>query len=145
LAWSRSRELVELDDRWLQNRLIRFVMRRVDRSLYRVAATYFPCLNPERVTAVTREGRALLDGVPFGECVLTIGSALLAWRTRPIDGVVVVGPWGCGPALISEAQLRRRPDIPTLFVYNDGDPIEEARLQGFAWRLRRREARQVPR
>jgi hypothetical protein len=30
-----------------------------------------------------------------------------------------------------------------LFVYNDGDPIDEARLAGFAWRLRARPARRA--
>lgn len=83
----------------------------------------------------------VLDGVPVSECLLTIGAALLAWRTRPVDGVVVVGPWGCGPSLIAEAQLRRRRDIPMLFVYNDGNPIEEERIAGFAWSLKNRPAR----
>jgi len=54
-----------------------------------------------------------------------------------------VSPRGCGPALVSEAQLRRRGELPLLFVYNDGDPIDEARLAGFAWRLRSRPARRA--
>ena len=49
---------------------------------------------------------------------------------------MAVAPRGCGPGLIAEAQLRREPALPVLFVYNDGDPIDEARLTGFAWRLR---------
>ena len=61
--------------------------------------------------------------------------------TQPINGVVVVSPRGCGPALVSEAQLRRGAEFPLLFVYNDGDPVDEARLAGFAWRLRAREPR----
>ena len=71
----------------------------------------------------------------------TVGGALLSWRTQPIDGLVAVAPRGCGPALIAEAQLRREAGLPILFVYNDGDPIDESRLAGFAWRLRRRPAR----
>ena len=56
-----------------------------------------------------------------------------------------MAPRGCGPALIAEAQLRREAGLPALFVYNDGDPIDEARLAGFAWRLHSRPARREPR
>ena len=85
----------------------------------------------------------MFDGYPFGESIPTIGGALLSWATQPVDGVVVVSPRGCGPALVSEAQLRRGAGFPLLFVYNDGDPIDEARLAGFAWRLRAREPRRL--
>ena len=80
---------------------------------------------------------------PFGETIPPIGGALLTWRTQPVDGVVAVAPRGCGPALIAEAQLRREAGLPALFVYNDGDPIDEARIAGFAWRLRSRPARRL--
>ncbi|MFA4965427.1 MAG: hypothetical protein WC709_07315, partial [Thermoleophilia bacterium] len=96
------------------------------------------------VRAVDRESRRLVAPHPFGETIPTVGGALLTWRTQPIDGVVSVAPRGCGPALIAEAQLRREAGLPALFVYNDGDPIDEARLSGFAWRLRSRPARRTP-
>ena len=46
-------------------------------------------------------------------------------------------------AALAEAQRRRlaADGPPRLFVYNDGDPIDEDRLAGFAWRLRSRERR----
>ena len=90
---------------------------------------------------VMAQSSRLFDGFPFGESVATIGSSLLTWRTKPVDGVVVVSPRTCAPALISEAQLRRDAGMPLLYVYNDGDPVDEARLAGFAWRLRARESR----
>jgi activator of 2-hydroxyglutaryl-CoA dehydratase/predicted nucleotide-binding protein (sugar kinase/HSP70/actin superfamily) len=90
---------------------------------------------------VERESRRLVAPYPFGETIPAIGGALLSWRTQPVDGVVAVAPRGCGPALIAEAQLRREAGLPALFVYNDGDPIDEARIAGFAWRLRSRPAR----
>ena len=93
------------------------------------------------VREVDRESRRLVAPYPFGETIPTVGGALLTWRTQPVDGVVSVAPRGCGPALIAEAQLRREAGLPVLFVYNDGDPIDEARLAGFAWRLRSRPAR----
>jgi hypothetical protein len=51
--------------------------------------------------------------------------------------VVVVGPWGCGPSLVAESLLRRRSEIPSLFLYRDGTPSDERKLDGFAFRLRR--------
>jgi len=93
------------------------------------------------VRAVERESRRLVAPYPFGETIPAVGGALLTWRTQPVDGVVSVAPRGCGPALIAEAQLRREAGLPALFVYADGDPIDEARLAGFAWRLRSRPAR----
>ena len=92
---------------------------------------------------VDRESRRLVAPYPFGETIPAVGGALLTWRTQPVDGVVSVAPRGCGPALIAEAQLRREAGLPALFVYNDGDPIDEARLAGFAWRLRSRPARRA--
>ena len=96
------------------------------------------------VRDVDRESRRVVAPYPFGETIPAVGGALLTWRTQPVDGVVSVAPRGCGPALIAEAQLRREAGLPALFVYNDGDPIDEARLAGFAWRLRSRPARRSP-
>jgi predicted nucleotide-binding protein (sugar kinase/HSP70/actin superfamily) len=95
------------------------------------------------VREVDKESRRLVAPYPFGETIPAVGGALLTWRTQPIDGVVSVAPRGCGPALIAEAQLRREAGLPALFIYNDGDPIDEARLAGFAWRLRSRPARRA--
>lgn len=116
-------------------------MKRVLRWLVGAVKTAHPWFEWPDVEDIDRESRRVLSGYPFGESISTVGGSLLAWRTRSIDGVVVVGPRGCGPALISEAQLRRETGIPFLFVYNDGDPVDEARLAGFAWRLRSMPAR----
>ena len=130
--------------RALKRGLTLLLMRAIARRLVRAAGPSQPWLFWHDVRRVEAESRRLFDGYPFGESIPTIGSALLTWRTQPVDGVVVVGPRGCGPALISEAQLRRSEGLPLLFVYNDGDPIDEARLAGFAWRLRGRPARRAP-
>jgi predicted nucleotide-binding protein (sugar kinase/HSP70/actin superfamily) len=119
------------------------VMRYVIDRLVRTVQVHEPWVFWHDIRSVEGESRALLDGYPFGESIPTIGSALLTWRTKPVDGLVVVAPRGCGPALVAEAQLRRlaADGPPLLFVYNDGDPIDEDRLAGFAWRLRSRERR----
>ena len=120
-------------------------MRYVVKRLLGVARPHEPWLFWHDVGEVWKASEPLFDGYPFGESIPTIGSTLLTWETQPVDGVVVVSPRGCGPALISEAQLRRGADAPLLFVYNDGDPIDASRLAGFAWRLRAREARRLGR
>ncbi len=120
-------------------------MRYVVKRLLGVARPCEPWVFWHDVGEVWKASEPLFDGYPFGESIPTIGSTLLTWDTQPVDGVVVVSPRGCGPALISEAQLRRGADFPLLFVYNDGDPIDASRLAGFAWRLRAREARRLGR
>ena len=116
-------------------------MRYVVKRLLGVARPHEPWMFWHDVGDIWKASEPLFDGYPFGETIPTIGGALHTWATQPIDGVVVVSPRGCGPALVSEAQLRRGAEFPLLFVYNDGDPVDEARLAGFAWRLRARESR----
>ncbi len=95
------------------------------------------------IRAIDAAGRRVLGAYPFGESIPTVGSALLTWQKGTMDGVVTVAPRGCGPALLAEAELRRAGGFPLLVVYNDGDPLDEARLAGFAWRLRSRPARRL--
>ena len=116
-------------------------MRYVVGRLAKAVRAEHPWVFWNEVRAVDRESRRLVAPYPFGETIPAVGGALLTWRTQPIDGVVSVAPRGCGPALVAEAQLRREAGLPALFVYADGDPIDEARLAGFAWRLRSRHAR----
>ena len=105
-------------------------MRYVIGRLVKAVRAEHPWVFWNDVRDVDRESRRLVAPYPFGETIPTVGGALLTWRTQPIDGVVSVAPRGCGPALIAEAQLRREAGLPALFVYNDGDPIDEARLAG---------------
>ena len=118
-------------------------MRVIVSRLLGAAREHQPWLFWNDIHDVEEASREAFDGYPFGESITSIGGALHTWRSRPVDGVVLVLPRGCGPALISEAQLRRASGAPTLFVYNDGDPIDVARLAGFAWRLRSRPARRA--
>ena len=119
-------------------------MRYVVKRLLGVTRRHEPWVFWHDVGDIWKASERLFDGYPFGESIPTIGATLLTWAREPIDGVVVVSPRGCGPALVSEAQLRRGADLPLLFVYNDGDPIDESRLAGFAWRLRDRGVRRLP-
>ncbi|MCP4603659.1 MAG: hypothetical protein GY847_24605 [Proteobacteria bacterium] len=144
LALYNSTELIELEHKWLRNRKNRMMLNFFTTRLYKTAKQVLPWITNHHIRDIDKESRELVDSTPFNEAIFTIGNSLLSWRTGQVDGIVVVGPWGCGPSLISEAQLRRRTDIPFLFVYNDGDPIDEAKIAGFAWRLKRRAPRQKP-
>jgi predicted CoA-substrate-specific enzyme activase len=137
----KSRDLAEIDNRQPLNRILLVGGMLLNRWLYGAVSPILPFIKATDVRAVKRESRPLLEHFPLSESQIAIGSTLLAWREIRTDGAVVVGPWGCGPALISEAQLRRRPDIPMLFIYNDGDPIDDAKMAGFAWRLKRKPSR----
>ena len=95
------------------------------------------------IRAVDREGTVRARAYPFGESIPMVGSSVLTWKAGTVDGVVTVAPRGCAPALLAEAELRRAGGFPLLVVYNDGDPLDEARLTGFAWRLRSRPARRL--
>ena len=86
---------------------------------------------------VIAAANTVLDRYPQGEAPIAIGNVLHAWNRGECDGVVVASPWGCGPALIAESLLRHRRDIPMMFVYADGSPIDQRKLNAFAFRLRR--------
>jgi len=141
IAWRDVQELPITSKLRMQRIVTLRVMRWVVDKLVGAARAEQPWVFWHDIRELEAASRELFDGFPFGETISTVGSALLTWRTRPIDGVVSVAPRGCGPALIAEALLRRRTDIPVLYVYNDGDPIEQERLAGFAWRLRSRPPR----
>ena len=62
--------------------------------------------------------------------------------------IVGLGRWGKNfvESIQGKSQrlrIIRGAGFPLLFVYNDGDPLDESRLAGFAWRLRGREARRL--
>jgi len=114
----------------------------IDRLVGAVRPTH-PWVLWHDIRALDAAGRRVLGAYPFGESIPTVGSSLLTWQAGSIDGVVTVAPRGCGPALLAEAELRRAGGFPLLVVYNDGDPVDEARLAGFAWRLRSRPARRL--
>ncbi|MBI2566000.1 MAG: hypothetical protein HYV63_03055 [Candidatus Schekmanbacteria bacterium] len=141
LAHERSPELIGLPTSGSASWTLALAMRVIRAELYRRVRRKHPWLPMPDARAATRESRALIARHPIGEGPIAIGSVLHAWRQRMCDGAVLSNPWGCGPALITESLLRQQRHIPMLFVYHDGTPIDERRLRGFAYQLRRRPAR----
>ena len=86
-----------------------------------------------------------------GEAVLTLGGPLHEWHEGVIDGVVSVGPLECMPNKIAEAQffhVAEREGLASLTLSLNGDPIDPAILDSFAFeiheRVRRRKAGEKP-
>jgi hypothetical protein len=99
---------------------------------------------PEVVAAAAPWMRSALEG----ETVLTVGSAVHAWRHDAADAVVAVGPLECMPNKLAEAQLAHvgeREGLPSLTLSLHGDGIDPEPLDGFALEVRERfAARRAP-
>lgn len=137
MAEERLGELMGLPKDWKNNLILKRVMATVRNRLYSRVGAFHPWLPRNNLRGVLAASREVLDQYPLGEAPVTIGSVLHHWRERMCDGVVLISPWGCGPALVSESLLRHRDEIPTLFVYVDGTPLDEQPIDAFAFHLRR--------
>jgi activator of 2-hydroxyglutaryl-CoA dehydratase/predicted nucleotide-binding protein (sugar kinase/HSP70/actin superfamily) len=137
MAEERLGELMGLPVGWTENLILKQVLHAIRSRLYSRVRAVHSWLPPHNLRGVMLASRGVLDQYPLGEAPVTIGSVLYHWRERLCDGVVVVSPWGCGPALVSESLLRHRDEIPILFVYADGTPLDEQRIDAFAFHLQR--------
>lgn len=140
-AHERLDDLFGLPTEGAEHAVSTAVTRTLRRALYGRVGARHPWLRHPPVETVVAASRELIGRYPKGEAPVTVGNVLHRWRERACDGVVIASPWGCGPALVSESLLRHRRDIPMLFVYADGTPIDDRKLEAFAFRLRRAPAR----
>ena len=136
-AAEQSDELIGLPTDLPSSSAGRVLMAAMRGRLYAAARRHQPWLRGPEPRATRAESLAAMGRNPVGEAPITVGTVLHCWNSDQVDGVVVVGPWGCGPSLVAESLLRKRSEIPSLFVYRDGTPSDERKLDGFAFRLRR--------
>lgn len=139
----KSREVVEFEDKWLPNLIQGVAMNYVKERLYKAVMKEISWINKQSVHDISKTSKVLFDGTPFGPALYNTGSALLAWNERRIDGIVRVGGIGCAPSHINEALFRCQIEIPMLYIYNDGDPINEDRIAGYAIRLKRNNRQKI--
>lgn len=133
MSAERSSELLGLPTNLLEGSAHRVILPEIRRRLYsRVTGAHRFLLEPD-VSSVRHHASRLLNRYPIGEAPLTIGSVLHSWHEQACDGAVVIGPWGCGPTLIAESLLRHVDEIPLLFIYNDGSPVDERKLDSFVY------------
>lgn len=141
LAEERSAELFSLPQGFFMNAISKIAMSKSRKHFYEIAQKQNPWLPTFDVPEMLKKAKPIIDRHPRGEAPITVGSVIHHWDEAVSDGIVIVGPWGCGPALIAESLLRHQRQIPMLFVYNDGAPLDERKLNGFVFRLRRHESK----
>ena len=137
---SNLADLMERPSRHLENATSSVAMARVRRALYAQVRPLHPWLPASEIASIRQEAQAVLAEYPLGEAPITIGSVLHHWKEGMCDGAVVISPWGCAPALIAEGMLRHQLEIPILYIYSDGSPIDDQRLNAFCFQLRRNTA-----
>ncbi len=133
----RVTELFGLPTRKVDNAVMKAIMMRMRRNIFKRMQRHHPWLPNIEIADVLSHSEEVLDRFPIGEAPVAIGSVLHHWHRRNCDGVVVANPWGCAPALVTESLLRHHREIPIHFYYADGAPMDERQLNAFAFRLQR--------
>ncbi|KPA19555.1 CoA-substrate-specific enzyme activase, partial [Candidatus Magnetomorum sp. HK-1] len=119
------------------NIFYRINMIRIRKELYNAVAKKHPWLPVPDLDTALETGRSVLDPNVNGGSPIAVGNALQQWSENKIDGILLTSCWGCDNGLIEESLLRYRKDIPMYFFYDDATPIDERRIQSFAFRLHR--------
>lgn len=141
MAYEQVRELTRIPQGGRQGGMVSDAITFLRRSLYQRVRKEHPWMPTGDTEPIAGESLKVLERYPIGEAPVTIGSVMLHWKEKMCDGAVLVSPWGCGPALVAESMLKHQRQIPILFIYGDGSPIDERRLNGFVFKLKRSEAR----
>jgi predicted nucleotide-binding protein (sugar kinase/HSP70/actin superfamily) len=125
----------------LADRLSSHVQHRIQHTLHQCVAGRLGWPEPPSMPATLEAVEPYLRTRLRGEAVLTIGTPLEEWRRGQIDAVVSVGPLECMPNKIAEAQffhVAEQEGLPTLTLPLNGDPVDDAVLDNFAFTVRAR-------
>ena len=128
----------------LSERLSRWFRDRIRRLAWNAIAEPMKWPKAPDVEETLRCAAPYLRPEMEGEAVLTIGTPLAEFLAGRIDGAVVVGPLECMPNKIAEAQLHhlaREHSLPILPLSVQGDPLDPALLDHFAFEMLRRKKR----
>jgi predicted nucleotide-binding protein (sugar kinase/HSP70/actin superfamily) len=134
-------------DNRLSDHFSTLIQRRIEAAAFGAIAPHLGWPEPPTTREALEAARPYLSDALEGEAVLTVGTPLHEWQHGQIDGVVNVGPLECMPTKIAEAQFHHVAEhdgLPSLTVPFNGDPINYAALDNFAFEVKAR-ARQGPR
>lgn len=137
----------------LADRISGQIQHRIESAAFAAIAPHLGWSEPPTVSEALAAAAPYLSDALEGEAVLTVGAPLHEWRQGQIDGVVSVGPLECMPTKIAEAQFHHvaeQDGLPSLTLPFNGDPINTAALDNFAFEVkagaaRRRSAGRQPR
>ncbi|MFH1192688.1 MAG: acyl-CoA dehydratase activase-related protein [bacterium] len=120
--------------RIIKKKIERLAMEFIENKLYKVCENKFNWHHDHKIADVVKAGYPYVGDAPQGEAILSIGAPILMYKNREIKGAVLIGPYGCMPTKIAEAQLNHS-EIPFLAIFVDGEPIDESKIASFAWQL----------
>jgi predicted nucleotide-binding protein (sugar kinase/HSP70/actin superfamily) len=134
------------------DRLSGLLQQRIETAAFAAIARHLGWPERPTINDALEAARPYVSDALEGEAVLTVGTPLHQWRHKQIDGVVNVGPLECMPTKIAEAQfyhVAERDGLPSLTLPFNGDPINSAALDNFAFEVkagtaRRKAARPLP-
>ena len=121
-----------------KNTLLRFNMIRIRKELYQNVMKKHTWLPLPDIDLALKTGNQVIDYRIQGGSPIAVGNALYQWNNGKIDGILVTSCWGCDNGLIEESLLRHEKNIPFYFYYDDATPIDERRIQSYAFRLNRK-------
>ncbi len=127
------------------DRVSDFLRHRIEALAFSAIAPYLGWPDPPTIPETLAAARPYLSDALEGEAVLTLGAPLTEWRKGHIAAVVNVGPLECMPTKIAQAQLHHVAEedgLLNLTLSFNGDPINTAALDNFAYEVKARAAQQ---
>ena len=141
IATDRITDLFGFPKAFVPNKLIRINMARLRHDFYGAVQKLHPWLPTGDMKNILEHSEKILTKYPVGAARKTLGSISYYFQEGCIDGVAVINAWGCDHGQLSEGFLRHQTDIPMMHLYLDGSPIDERKLNAFAFSLRHRPSR----
>jgi len=127
-----------------RDRLSHFLRQRIESVAFSAIGPHLGWPAPPTIPEALAAARPYLTDALEGEAVLTVGTPLHEWRRGHIAGVVSVGPLECMPTKIAQAQLHHvaeQDGLLSVTLSFNGDPIDRAALDNFAFEVKARAAR----